>query len=156
MSDMEEWAKGQAVDAALFDIARKATDEVMGAGTYDRINRGNPDPGVQAAIDRGRQGYHGRLWDAPMTDGLPKIDMTGATCVLCEEEIGEHDDGLRQLQDYHFACFLRSILGDVFHQTGECSCAGGDKHDEEGTFKEQSERALAAMVAAGRGRWVRD
>ncbi len=27
-----------------------------------------------------------------MTDELPKVDMTGATCVLCEEAIGENDD----------------------------------------------------------------
>lgn len=156
MDDMQEWAKQQAVDAALYDIARNVTDEVMGEGTYAEINGGNPDPGVQATIERGRQGYHGRLWDSPMTDGMRRVDMTGATCVLCEEEIGEHDDGLRQLQDYHLACFLRSILGDVFHQTGECSCFGGDKHDEQGSYKEQSERALAAMVAAGRGHWVRE
>jgi hypothetical protein len=89
-----------------------------------------------------------------MTDELPKVDMTGATCVLCEETIGETDDGLRLLQDYHLACLLRSILGDVYHQQELCFCFGGDKHDEQGTYKEQSERALVAMIAAGRGRWV--
>lgn len=118
-----------------------------------------PDEWQQSWDDENRawergQGYHGRRWDSPMTDGMPKVDMTGATCVLCEELVDENDDAIRQLQDYHLACFLRSILGDVYHQTEECLCFGGDKHDEQGTYKEQSERALVAMVAAGRGRWA--
>lgn len=91
-----------------------------------------------------------------MTDDLPKIDMTGATCVLCAELIAEHDDALRLLQDYHLACLLRSILGDVDHQEGLCLCSGGSDRDERGTYREQSERALAATVAAGRGGWVRE
>lgn len=101
------------------------------------------------------QGYHGRLWDSPMTDELPKIDMTGATCVLCEELVDEHDDAIRLLQDYHLACLLRSLLGGVAHQEDRCLCHGGLDHDDKGTYREQSERALVAMIAAGRGRWAR-
>jgi hypothetical protein len=40
----------------LYDIARQITDEVLGEGTYADLNRGNPDPGVQAAIERAEQG----------------------------------------------------------------------------------------------------
>jgi hypothetical protein len=36
----------------LYDVARQVTDEVMGEGTYAESNAGNPDPGVQAAIER--------------------------------------------------------------------------------------------------------
>lgn len=36
----------------LYDIARRVTDEVLGEGTYEEINKNNPDPSVQAAIRR--------------------------------------------------------------------------------------------------------
>lgn len=39
----------------LYDIARRVTDEVLGEGTYADLNKGNPDPGVQAAIKRAEQ-----------------------------------------------------------------------------------------------------
>lgn len=42
-------------DSEMYDIARRVTDEVLGEGTYDDLNKGNPDPGVQAAIERGKQ-----------------------------------------------------------------------------------------------------
>lgn len=72
------------------------------------------------------QGHHGRLWDSPMTDDLPKVDMTGATCVLREELVDEADHAVRLLQDYHLACLLRSILGDVYHHIEECQCVDSD------------------------------
>lgn len=34
----------------MYDIALEVTDEVLGAGTYAEMNRGNNTPGVQAAI----------------------------------------------------------------------------------------------------------
>lgn len=37
----------------LYNIAQEVTDEVMGAGTYASLNKGNPDPGVQRAINQG-------------------------------------------------------------------------------------------------------
>jgi hypothetical protein len=36
----------------LYDIARIITDAALGEGTYADLNRDNPDPGVQAAIQR--------------------------------------------------------------------------------------------------------
>lgn len=36
----------------MYDIARQVTDEVLGKGAYAYLNKGNPDPGVQAAIAR--------------------------------------------------------------------------------------------------------
>lgn len=38
----------------LYDVALRVTDEVLGAGTYAEMNRGNRDPKVQAAIERAR------------------------------------------------------------------------------------------------------
>lgn len=37
-------------DKTLYDIAREVTDEMLGEGTYDELNKNNPKPGVQAAI----------------------------------------------------------------------------------------------------------
>ena len=37
---------------SLYDIAREVTDEVLGEGTYARLNADHPDPEVQAAIRR--------------------------------------------------------------------------------------------------------
>jgi hypothetical protein len=39
-------------DSELYDLALKVTDGALGKGTYADLNRGNPDPGVQAAIKR--------------------------------------------------------------------------------------------------------
>lgn len=39
-------------DSEMYDIARRVTDEVLGEGTYADLNKGNPDPEVQAAIKR--------------------------------------------------------------------------------------------------------
>ena len=46
-----EWS---AEEPNLYDVARKVTDEVLGEGTYAGLNSGNPDPNVQAAIERGK------------------------------------------------------------------------------------------------------
>lgn len=40
---------------SMYDIARKITDDVMGEGSYENLNKGNPDPEVQAAIERGKK-----------------------------------------------------------------------------------------------------
>lgn len=99
-------------------------------------------------------GYHGRLWDSPMTDGMPKVDLTGEECFYCGEPIAADDDALRLATTSHTECVLRSVLGDVAHLEGRCLCAGGRDHDEEGTFREQAQRALQWMVDNGRGRWA--
>lgn len=39
---------------ANFDVALQVTDEVMGYGAYERLNRNHPDPEIQAAIARWR------------------------------------------------------------------------------------------------------
>lgn len=42
-------------DSEMYDIARRVTDEVLGEGTYADLNKGNPDPAVQAAIRRAEE-----------------------------------------------------------------------------------------------------
>lgn len=36
----------------LYEIAKQVTDEVLGEGTYDKINKGNLDPNVQKVINK--------------------------------------------------------------------------------------------------------
>jgi hypothetical protein len=38
----------------LYVVARDVTDEVLGEGTYAKVNATNPDPAVQAVIRRAR------------------------------------------------------------------------------------------------------
>ncbi len=51
---------------SLYDVAREVTDDVLGEGTYAKVNEGNHNPGVQAAIKRGEGGP--KPWQ-PMTKG---------------------------------------------------------------------------------------
>jgi hypothetical protein len=53
----------------LYDIARQVTDEVLGDGTYAELNKGNPDPGVQAAIRRQTGAVMG-WWNADDNGGI--------------------------------------------------------------------------------------
>lgn len=102
-------------------------------------------------------GYHGRLWDAPMTDGMPQIDMLGATCSLCQEMIDEHDDAIRLMSDFHLACLLRSTMGDVNHLEGQCRCYGFRTPPDnrvEGTYREEAQRTLDWLIDHGKGRWA--
>lgn len=54
----------------LYDIAREVTDEVMGEGTYEKLNDGNPDPKVQEAIKRAPKSSIDRRVDAIKQDWL--------------------------------------------------------------------------------------
>jgi hypothetical protein len=103
------------------------------------------------------QGYHGRRWDAPMTDGMPAIDMTGEECSLCQEEIASDDDAIRLMSDFHVECLLRSTLGDRRHLQQRCECFGwSPRREDGGTYREQSQRALDYLVKNGQGRWADD
>ena len=37
----------------LYDVAREVTNDVMGEGTYEKLNGDSPNPGVQRAIENG-------------------------------------------------------------------------------------------------------
>lgn len=78
----------------LYDVARQVTDEVMGAGTYAEVNKGNPDPRVQAAIQRVGVHethccpFHGCKYgdeDCPVESGKasPRYSMNNG-CEVCE------------------------------------------------------------------------
>lgn len=98
--------------------------------------------------------YQGRLWDAPATDDATKADLTGRHCTACGEEIAASDDAVRMGSYFHTECWIRSGLGDVMHLERRCLCFGGTEHDDEGTYREQSQRALDWVVENRAGRWA--
>lgn len=100
--------------------------------------------------------YQGRRWDAPMADDAVLADLTGQTCGMCQEPVVEGDDAMALGSTFHTECLIRSTLGDVAHLEGRCLCFGGRDHDEEGTYREQSRRAMAWIIEHRRGRWRED
>lgn len=60
----------------------------------------------------------------------------GEACAWCGEVITASENGvvlpvLGESRDvsYHGMCFLRTVVGSVGHQAGECSCHGGETED---------------------------
>lgn len=96
---------------------------------------------------------HGRWWDAPATDDAKEFDLTGTTCSMCQEEVTTDDDAVMMGSIFHTECWLRAGLGDVAHLERRCLCYGGGEHDEEGTQREQSKRALQWIIDHSQGRW---
>lgn len=101
--------------------------------------------------------YQGRKWDAPMTDGAVEVTyMTGKTCIGCEEKITAEDNAILNTwanQPHHLECYLRPGLGDVAHLEERCMCFGGEGHDDEGTYREQNQRALQWVIDHRQGRF---
>ena len=100
--------------------------------------------------------YQGRRWDAPATDDAIEADLAGKHCAMCEELITGEDDAVRMGSYFHTECWLRAGLGDVAHLEHQCLCYGGSACDEQGTYREQSKRALAWVVRHGQGSWRAD
>jgi hypothetical protein len=102
-------------------------------------------------------GYQGRRWDAPMTDDMRVIDLTGNDCAMCQEPIVAEDNAIRLGSIFHLECIIRSTFGDVCHLEGRCSCFDAEgEQDNEGTYRDTARRALDWLVANGRGRWADD
>lgn len=100
------------------------------------------------------RGYQGRLWDAPMTDDLPKLlGLAGAECI-CGETIHADDDAVALGSVFHLECLMRSTMGDIAHLEQRCSCFGGDGAHDTGTYREQAKRSLQWMIDHGIGRWA--
>jgi hypothetical protein len=73
-----------------------------------------------------------------MSAGATVID-----CLWCDEPLGEN--GPRGEIDpvalrMHRECALRSVIGSVGHQRGECSCYGGDVEDPPGMTRREAAR----------------
>jgi hypothetical protein len=98
--------------------------------------------------------YFGEWNDAPLAeDGEPVPTPDSAVCGWCEDGIRPGDAGVVMAHvtaagtaaeiPWHRECLARSTLGSVAHQTGTCSCGGGDNPDP-ATPAERHADALAA------------
>lgn len=66
----------------------------------------------------------------------PAIHDTESTCAWCTEGMDVVDTGFvlpiydsNESAVYHRNCYLRSVIGSVSHQRGQCSCFGGEEED---------------------------
>lgn len=109
--------------------------------------------------------YHGRNWDAPMTDdAVPAnaylLSTLPSPCDLCQEsmEIGEDLLFLPYMRT-HLECNLRSAMGDVQHLEGRCLCFLGSGNevtkdsDKYETYREGAKAALKWIIIEGRGKF---
>lgn len=91
--------------------------------------------------------WHGRKWNAPMSDTASPMDEEYAhqlldgskNCPLCREPMryGENIYQSPYRQIFHTECLIRSVLGNVKHLEGRCVCADGLA----GTFADHPEGA---------------
>lgn len=109
--------------------------------------------------------WHGRKWDAPLTDDAlefpeetARLVFDGRTsCDHCGEPMvyGENILLLPHIHG-HLECHLRSMLGDVAHLEGRCTC-NGPGHPEPGedaqTYRQASLAAVQWLVDRGQGRF---
>lgn len=97
--------------------------------------------------------YQGRRWDAPMADDAQAADLTGRHCNWCGQPITADDDAMMLGGAGHTECILRSVMGDVPHLEEKCICYGGHEVDVEGTYREQSQRAVDWLITHRLGGW---
>lgn len=74
----------------LFDIARQVTDETFGDGAYADLNKGNPNPGVQRAIQNGDQ----KMSDQEVKDEVRLTTHNVETCLSNIENRGADQEVL--------------------------------------------------------------
>jgi hypothetical protein len=102
--------------------------------------------------------YPSREYPAPMfEDGIEVPTPIGEPCLRCDEPIDEDDrgvlmpylaaDGKAHMVAFHFECHVRSTIGSVKHQRGECGCATGDfQTDDDAEYPTRREAARAALA----------
>lgn len=113
--------------------------------------------------------YFGERWDAPLLDGnVAQVDVpVGGACLYCGEPIAAGERGLMRLavrgtvdkptaslEPAHMECDLRTMIGDVAHLEGSCSCRSGTDEPSSSTYREESLAVLdwvnRERVAGGR------
>jgi hypothetical protein len=103
--------------------------------------------------------YQGRKWDAPMTDDAIERDLSGHTCVMCQESITADDNAIMNTQPWHLECSIRSGLGDVQHLERRCLCFRGTgneithESDHHETYRESAKAALQWVLDHNQGRF---
>lgn len=106
--------------------------------------------------------WHGRKWDAPLTDESTEMDealaaalLDGSTvCTLCEEPLLFEDDVfLTPSMVTHLECNIRMALGDVPHLEGRCMCNGGTGDHDDRPFRESAKATIEWLITNHRGRF---
>lgn len=101
--------------------------------------------------------YQGRKWDAPLTDEFT-LGVIEGNCDVCLEPIEPNDDATQTpFMRAHLECSLRSVLGDVQHLEGRCTCVSPVEirfpADEYKTYRDSARQALTWLVDHGQGRF---
>lgn len=80
-----------------------------------------------------------------------------AACFWCKEEVLPGEESPIPLNGHrgnaHRECMVRSVAGSVGHQSGRCSCYGGEEEDPPGMTLREASRAAYDMFT---GRWASD
>lgn len=104
--------------------------------------------------------YHGRKWDAPLTDDAIEMaeELVAALlpqpCALCREAMTVEDDILLTPgMSAHLECNLRSGMGSVAHLEGRCLCCGGTDSDDHQNYRESAKATLQWLLDNHRGRF---
>jgi hypothetical protein len=106
--------------------------------------------------------YPTRLLPAPIYEDISEVPTPiGLLCFSCDELIEDGDRGFIQScvirtdehgeyvhtrEPIHHECHMRSVVGSVKHQRGECGCATGDfSGDDDAEYATRREAARAAV-----------
>lgn len=109
--------------------------------------------------------WHGRKWNAPMSDAASLMDEEYARqlldgskdCLLCHEPMryGQNIYQSPYRQIFHTECLIRSVLGDVQHLEGRCTCSGRPGEllpgEESQSYREGSLAVVEWLIEHGRG-----
>jgi hypothetical protein len=111
--------------------------------------------------------WHGRKWDAPMSDDaiempedLAAVLLVGPSiCDFCKEPLLFEDDVmLTPYMSSHLECNVRSALGDVQHLEGRCGVCTNTEPvvlptDEYETYRESAKATIQWLIDNNRGRF---
>lgn len=109
--------------------------------------------------------WHGRKWNAPMTDHAQEMSeeqvrtlLDGShNCVMCQEPLLADQNVIQTPygQLWHLECEIRSALGDVQHLEGRCICDGGTDAplpgENERSYREESLATVQWLIDHRRG-----
>lgn len=112
--------------------------------------------------------WHGRKWDAPMTDDaiempeeLAEVLLAGSSvCDFCKEPLLATDDVfLTPWNSSHLECNVRSGLGDIQHLEKRCLCFLGSgnevthESDHFDSYRESAKATIQWLIDHNQGRF---
>jgi hypothetical protein len=96
--------------------------------------------------------WFGPDWHAPVCKSAEHVATPeDAVCYWCEEPIRLGDNGvlIRRIA-LHMECHVRSVVGSVNHQEGNCACHGkSEPEDPPGMSTREAAKAAMALWERG-------